>query len=176
MQFALRHPDRCTALVLVSAICRPWSPVPLDALKWRPYADLALWAVLTWAPQAIFSALGVNRQTLSQLALEDRAWLYQACQTLLPFDLRWAGAKNDAIQLAQLEDYPLHRITAPTLVIHAADDNLVPFADGQFAAKSIPGARLLALDAGGHLLLGRREELATAIAGFVSERVGGDEG
>jgi len=93
----------------------------------------------------------------------------------LPFDLRWAGAKNDAIQLAQLEDYPLHRITAPTLVIHAADDGLVPFADGQFAAKSIPGARLLALDTGGHLLAGCREELAPAITGFVLEQVGEGE-
>ncbi len=168
LQFALRHPDRCTALVQVSAICRARSHVPPGVLKLLPYAGFVFWAMATFAPQAILSASGVDMRVLPQLALDERSLLYQLVQTLLPFDLRWAGVQNDGLQLAQLGSYPLHRITVPTLVIHAVDDSLVPFADGKFAAESIPGARLLTLNAGDHHLVGQRDTVMPAIAAFVS--------
>jgi pimeloyl-ACP methyl ester carboxylesterase len=43
-------------------------------------------------------------------------------------------------------------ITAPTLVIHGADDPLVPLAAGQDTAATIPGARLVVLPRMGHSL------------------------
>jgi proline iminopeptidase len=42
------------------------------------------------------------------------------------------------------------RITAPTLVIHGADDPLVPVAAGVDTARSIPGARLEVIPGMGH--------------------------
>ena len=44
----------------------------------------------------------------------------------------------------------LHRITAPTLVIHGRADPLVPFACGQDTARRIPGAQLVGIDGMGH--------------------------
>jgi len=44
----------------------------------------------------------------------------------------------------------LHTITAPTLVIHGAEDLLVPLAAGRDTAKHIPGARLLVIEGMGH--------------------------
>ena len=59
----------------------------------------------------------------------------------------------------------LRGITAPTLVIHGADDPLVPLAAGRDTAQHIPGAALLVIDGMGHdfpeALMPR---LATAIA------------
>ena len=49
---------------------------------------------------------------------------------------------------ARAED--LHRITAPTLVIHGRSDPLVPFACGQDTARRIPGAQLVGIDGMGH--------------------------
>ena len=46
----------------------------------------------------------------------------------------------------------LPRIKAPTLVIHGADDPLVPLAAGEDTARSIPGARLVVIDRMGHAL------------------------
>ncbi len=46
----------------------------------------------------------------------------------------------------------LPSIAAPTLVIHGADDPLVPLAAGQDVAASIPGARLVVLERMGHSL------------------------
>lgn len=44
----------------------------------------------------------------------------------------------------------LAAITAPTLVIHGADDPLIPLEAGREAAQVIPGARLLVIDGMGH--------------------------
>ena len=44
----------------------------------------------------------------------------------------------------------LHRITAPTLVIHGRADPLVPFACGEDTARRIPGAQLVGIDGMGH--------------------------
>ena len=44
----------------------------------------------------------------------------------------------------------LASVTAPTLVIHGADDALVPPAHGRATARAIPGAKLLAVEGLGH--------------------------
>ena len=44
----------------------------------------------------------------------------------------------------------LASVTAPTLVIHGADDPLVPLAHGRATAKAIPGAKLLVVEGLGH--------------------------
>ena len=44
-------------------------------------------------------------------------------------------------------------IRAPTLVIHAADDKLQLFHNAEYAASTIPGARLARFEKGGHLLV-----------------------
>jgi pimeloyl-ACP methyl ester carboxylesterase len=46
----------------------------------------------------------------------------------------------------------LPQIKAPTLVIHGADDPLVPLAAGEDTARSIPGARLVVIERMGHAL------------------------
>jgi proline iminopeptidase len=44
----------------------------------------------------------------------------------------------------------LHTIAVPTLVIHGADDPLVPIAAGRDTAQNIPGASLLVIEGMGH--------------------------
>ena len=46
----------------------------------------------------------------------------------------------------------LPSVTAPTLVIHGADDPLMPLAAGEDTAATIPGARLVVLPRMGHSL------------------------
>jgi pimeloyl-ACP methyl ester carboxylesterase len=46
----------------------------------------------------------------------------------------------------------LSQLEAPTLVIHGADDPLVPLAAGQATARAIPGARLVVIERMGHTL------------------------
>ena len=59
----------------------------------------------------------------------------------------------------------LRTITAPTLVIHGADDPLVPLAAGRDTAQNIPGASLMVIDGMGHdFPEGLMPRLAQAIA------------
>jgi pimeloyl-ACP methyl ester carboxylesterase/DNA-binding CsgD family transcriptional regulator len=55
----------------------------------------------------------------------------------------------DRFDLAPL----LPRITCPVLVLHAEDDELVPFGEGQLLAASLPDARFVPLPSANHYLL-----------------------
>ncbi|MCP4757134.1 MAG: alpha/beta hydrolase, partial [Proteobacteria bacterium] len=44
----------------------------------------------------------------------------------------------------------LASVTAPTLVIHGANDPLIPLECGKDTAESVPGAELLVIDGMGH--------------------------
>jgi len=47
------------------------------------------------------------------------------------------------------------RVRCPTLVIHGDDDRRVPYANGEAIARLVPGARLLTVGGGGHLMPAR---------------------
>jgi DNA-binding CsgD family transcriptional regulator len=47
----------------------------------------------------------------------------------------------------------LPRVQAPTLVIHARDDGMVPFEEGRLLASEIPNARFVPLEGCNHILL-----------------------
>ena len=47
------------------------------------------------------------------------------------------------------------QVLCPTLVIHGDDDRRVPYADGERIAALVPGARLLTIGGGGHLMPAR---------------------
>lgn len=60
----------------------------------------------------------------------------------------------------------LHAITAPAVVVHGADDPLVPAEGGRDTAAAIPGARLVEIPGMGHTL--PPEVIPTVIAAFES--------
>jgi pimeloyl-ACP methyl ester carboxylesterase len=63
----------------------------------------------------------------------------------------------------------LEAITVPTLIVHAKDDPLVSHEAAQRAAGRIPGARLLCVERGGHLLLGgHREVIGREVTAFLA--------
>ncbi|MGB8981269.1 MAG: alpha/beta hydrolase, partial [Anaerolineales bacterium] len=63
--------------------------------------------------------------------------------------------------------YDLERITAPTLVVHAKNDGINPFAFGEYTAQHIEGAEFMPLESGGHLLLGHIQEVRNRVDSFL---------
>jgi pimeloyl-ACP methyl ester carboxylesterase len=62
----------------------------------------------------------------------------------------------------------LPTISCPTVVIHGADDRLIPIAMGQEIASAIPGAEFVTIEDAGHFLF--REQpgaAASAVADFL---------
>ena len=64
----------------------------------------------------------------------------------------------------------LQSVTAPTLVIHGADDPLVPVEGGKDTAEAIPGAELLIIDGMGHEM---PPEVWTQIVEAIDGHIGG---
>lgn len=77
-----------------------------------------------------------------------------------------AGQLRAALRWSSLA--ALHRITAPTLVLHGTHDRLSPPLNARLLARLIPGARLQLLARCGHFMVtDAGEEAAAAIAGFL---------
>jgi len=55
-------------------------------------------------------------------------------------------------QLAKVENLPLSKIKAPTLIIHGTNDADVPQADAELAAQEIPNAQLYLVPEGFHVM------------------------
>ncbi len=81
---------------------------------------------------------------------------------------RSAGVLFDTyVSNPDMDQYPFEQITVPTLVLHAKDDPLSSFSSVRAMAARIPGAKLVAFERGGHLLLGNEEQVALEITHFL---------
>jgi pimeloyl-ACP methyl ester carboxylesterase len=153
LQFALRYPQRVDALILVSAVStlrpiRDDSSGPSSAML----TDFVLWLATTAAPDTVLSAVGVPPASLAKVTPAERAQMQTTVDIFQPMSRRLPGMNLDALEQDRPEvaALPLEDISAPTLVIHALDDSLIPIAQGENSAARIPGARLVTLDYGGH--------------------------
>jgi pimeloyl-ACP methyl ester carboxylesterase len=138
-QFALRHPDRVSRLVLLQAITARLDISVDDLVR----AAMLLPRSAGLAPSVIGLA---RRQSQPSLVWESLA----LARSTLPGPARRAGILNDATQIAGLPEYPLGEIRAPTLLVHGIADRNVPYAQSVAAAAAIPDARLLILPEGTH--------------------------
>ncbi len=141
LQFALRYPERCRKLVMISGVVQRYSEQAWHPLK-RLYRgiynrivafDPILYLILPFArlaPNAPVATDFLRSQTLNKL--------------------RKAGYDNDINEFARVDLYPLEKITAPTLAIHGTADGDVPFADARLLVSKVPNARLLAIKGGTH--------------------------
>jgi pimeloyl-ACP methyl ester carboxylesterase len=66
------------------------------------------------------------------------------------FDVRAGGRQLGAIVASGDRTKALHRITAPTLVIHGTVDKMIRPSGGKATARAIPGARLMLIEGMGH--------------------------
>ena len=172
LQFALRHPDRCSALVMVSAVSHSEKPMNfVDKVIHQGIfrSDFIFWLITRYFESSLISFFGVSPEVQAGLAPDDKAWLSNVLLPAIhPISQRQAGMLNDRTNFPFL-DYPLNQIVVPTLVIHAEDDGLVSFTHGQYTAQNIPGARLIALQSGGHLLMGQHEQVSSEVVEFLKQ-------
>lgn len=170
--FALRYPERCSALVLVSAVSGPL-PLQLGAVErferilFR--SDFFDWLLVRSSAPVLYSMLGVSPRIRARLTAAEKRWLAGFVRQIPPLQRRRLGLLWDRANLPQTGLYPLEEITAPTMVVHAADDPLVPQSHGRRTAQTIPGARLVMVENGGHLLMGRHQEAWGQVRTFLGQ-------
>ena len=182
--FALRHREKCRGLVLASTLGgRTRNKIPFF---FHVMTRLAKWpAFVTMMKRKTESNL---KQTLSRsvsdpvileimLRNTEIMALYKdvAIGSFFRMAERVDGTKNDII-ISRTRTYPLKDIAVPTLVIHGTKDALVPFEEhGLRLATEIPGARLFAVEGGGHIaIFTHRAEVRSRVSAFLQE-LNGDQ-
>ena len=167
---AIHHPERLKSLVsIMSTTGRPEvsqpKPEAFAALITPPASpgreDRIARGVAAWR---VIGSPGFP-------ATDEELTAYVArCVDYAPYDLAANARQLAAVIAAPPRNDGLGAIRTPTLVIHGADDPLIPVAGGEDTAKSIPGAEILIVPGLGHDL----RELAVpvyleAIGGFVAK-------
>jgi pimeloyl-ACP methyl ester carboxylesterase len=118
-------------------------------------------------PKLTLTIVAVPESLVPTLSPDARANLDRATSGILPVSRRRKGILYDSRNQMTIEPYPIDRISVPTLLVSAEDDLFGTLANARAAAAGIPGARLVAYASGGHLLLGRDDELWPLVADFI---------
>jgi pimeloyl-ACP methyl ester carboxylesterase len=171
--FALRHSNRCAALVLVSAISKTTTKRPKSDWFFNTLfrSDFFYWAVSHAFKNTLFKKFGVDPAVLKSLTQDEKKWADEVLNIFHPASKRYPGIRND--QKASISDkqYDLERINLPTLILHASDDRLVDYDFATYAHAHIPDSELITFPSGGHALLKNHEKYRKVIAGFLKDHL-----
>jgi pimeloyl-ACP methyl ester carboxylesterase len=167
LQFALRHPQRCWAVVLISAITQrraafarslSWRLAHRFVIRSRFNATVirgALHAIPTWA---------IGRGRASSVSV-----MRNLMDTIGPFSSRETGYRNDTAQICTLAHYPLHDMDTPTLIVHGTSDGAISWVDAEAAHRAIIGSSFLKVPKGGHDCFFRSAALRAKVAAFLRD-------
>ena len=172
VQMALRHPGRISALVLIvpgaGGLCAEPAIAPPRALLDLIYRfDFPMWVIMRLAPKVMHYLVAVPPALVATLPTDDKARLDEAIRMILPVRPRRLGVLNEGKTQGLGRQFPLERISIPTLLISAADDLYKTLPVARHAASVIPHARLIEFATGGHLLLGHEQEVWRTVATFL---------
>jgi 3-oxoadipate enol-lactonase len=145
-ELALRHPERLRALVLGATTPGSTLAVPSEesALSYFPRSAALTSEEAAWASVPYLYAESTRRRHGQRIATDIARRSGAATGPLAQLHQLTAAATHDAGRR-------LEQITAPTLVLHGAEDRLVPPANARILAETIPGAELRIYTRAGHL-------------------------
>jgi 3-oxoadipate enol-lactonase len=158
MWLAANAPDRLDRLVLCCTAARMPHPEDYAARAKRVRAEglppLADAVLARWFTSSFMASQPQKVAPIRGIFLNTNPQGYAAtCEALAAMDLR-----------AQL-----HRITAPTLVIAAAEDQATPLQQAQEITAAIRGARLVSIPGAAHLAsLEKPDDVTTAMAAHLT--------
>lgn len=156
--FAVLHPERVSSLTLIS--CGVASSAATDQAQANQKGDMLTtiykYDPLYWASSKLFKKqfmelMGANETVIAGLTPEQRELVEHLIDYMNPVSPRSAGVAFD--NKAAMPNERIAAIQAPTLIFHATDDTLQLYHNAEFAAATIPGARLVRFERGGHLLM-----------------------
>jgi class 3 adenylate cyclase len=174
---AADYPERVSNLVIVNGAARtliaPDYPIGFDIRDDDPYTTVAM------EPDAVDQGFDMLGYIAPSMVHDDafRAWWDMAGNRAASPSM--ARAIILTVRHSDVRD-TLARITAPTLVLHRADCDFCPVANGRYIAEHIPGAHFVELPGDDALywvgdtapMLDEIEEFVTGVRGsFGAERV-----
>jgi pimeloyl-ACP methyl ester carboxylesterase len=166
IEYAARHPERVSHLILLNAFAHGWRTWPKDLVEVAEAVKVLMassWGSSSPAFRQLFTTLMLPRASSQQSDWFDEMQ-------------RLTTTPKDAARLfesfGQMDvRHRLADVRAPTLVLHSRDDQLVAATFGQEIAAGIAGARFVGLPTNDHILLADEPafaQLAHEIQGFLS--------
>jgi pimeloyl-ACP methyl ester carboxylesterase/DNA-binding SARP family transcriptional activator len=147
--YAVRHPARVSALILIGGYAAGWRITATDAEREARAAVMTLtrhgWGTSNPAYRHIFSQTFMPDAPPESLAWFDEL---QRVTTSPENAVRFQDAFGD-IDVRDL----LGQVSVPTLVLHARGDLRIPLAQGRGLAVEIPHARFVTLESRSHIIL-----------------------
>lgn len=151
IEYAVRHPERVTHLILFGAYAAGWRVDATEETLREREAIMTLtevgWGQDNPAYRQIFSSTFMPSATADELNWFNE---FQRCTASPENAARFLSAFGDIDVRHRLEE-----VSVPTLVIHALGDRRIPVVTGRDIAASIPDSEFVGLESDGHLLLGR---------------------
>jgi 2-hydroxy-6-oxonona-2,4-dienedioate hydrolase len=175
MQFAIRHPARTTALILL--VPAAYNPANMETAE-PPFAerllmrivtsDLLFWLTTRFAEEAAIRMVLATAPAEFRLApASEQERARTLLDEILPISARRAGIVNDARLARRPPRYALEAIRAPTLAISVRDDLFGTHASAEYSARHIPSARFISYERGGHVWLGHHEQVMDETSAFI---------
>lgn len=148
VNYAVRHPQDVSHLILCGAYARGvyHREDPEAARFYDAIVDVFRmgWDMPNEAFREVFT-----KRFVPDGDSEKIHWFNELCRrTTDPM----TGAKLLRARGAMDASDVLQRVSCPTLVLHAENDQVVPLEEGRFLARSIPGAELAVLASSNHIL------------------------
>lgn len=176
--FAVLHPQRVQSLVLLSAGVASSGDAQQqqanrqgDALVAIYDQDIRYWAMTHALRGTFLRLMGAGEDIVAGLDPARRQLVDEVIDGMNPVSPRAAGVRFD--NRAAMPGDRIAAIRAPTLVVHARDDTLQLFRHAEVASARIAGARLLAFDRGGHLLIAvEQPAVRLAVGEFIAAAAG----
>ena len=144
--YAVKYPEDVAGLILVGGYSRGSNHRDEHAAAlYKAVVDVFR---LGWdEDNPVFQDVFTSR-FIPEAPRDERRWFTDLCQNTLSPEI---GAKLLMARAdVNVEDL-LVSVSAPTLVVHAHGDQVVPFAEGQLLAQRIPNARMTVVEGKNHI-------------------------
>ncbi len=175
-EFTLRHPNRCSHLVLIvpAANLTNRDPVEFTALQRLAVgavlgSDFWFWSLSRLAPgQMIRTLLATDPAILDRVSDAERQRAHAILDQIFPISRKVDGLRTDGFWASTPSTTAHERISVPTLILSCEDDLFGTAETARLLADRIPDARLTIYPDGGHIWLGHDDALTREIADFIA--------
>ena len=147
--YAVRHPERVSKMILYGGYARGWAVRGNPDTRREYEAILEIMRVGWGKENPAFRQLFTSR-FIPGGTPEQQLWFTDMCRRSVSSEMAAAilQARGDTDVAALLP-----KVSVPTLVIHARDDNVVSFNEGRMVASTIPNAQFVEVPGKNHVLL-----------------------
>ena len=177
--FALLYPNRVSSLTLISVGVvtvstenQRKSNLQGKALTIIYKYDWLYWSITKLLKNQFLRVMGATDTVIAELTPKQKELVDRIIEEMNPVSLRAVGAMFD--NHSALPGERIAGIQAPTLVFHAKDDTLQRFHNAEFIVATIPEAKLVSFEKGGHLLMAvEQATIQRALQKHIKDNVSG---